>query len=147
MNGSWGLGVGKKIVLIPKPKSLTPNKKTMIKDYKDLRIWQQGMELVEMVYIEMKNMPKEELYGLTNQIKRAAVSVPSNIAEGHSRGTKEFIRFLRIAQGSLVELETQLILTIRLKMLEETKINPLLNHLVGLKKQIHTLKRKLKEKL
>lgn len=119
----------------------------MIRDYKDLRIWQQGMELVEMVYIEMKQMHKEELYGLTNQIKRAAVSVPSNIAEGHSRGTKEFIRFLRIAQGSLVELETQLILTIRLKMLEETKINSLLNYIVGLKKQIHTLKRKLKEKL
>lgn len=119
----------------------------MIRDYKDLRIWQQGMDLVEMVYTEMTQMPKEELYSLTDQIKRAAVSIPSNIAEGQSRGTKEFLRFLRIAQGSLAELETQLILTTRLKMLKETKVNPMLDNIVGLKKQIHTLKRKLKEKL
>src|SRR5690625_7583157 len=77
--------------------------KDMIKDYKDLRIWQQSMDLVKMVYQVMGKMPREELYSLTDQIKRAAVSIPSNIAEGQARGTREFLHFLRIAQGSLAE--------------------------------------------
>ena len=105
----------------------------MISDYKELRIWQQAMDIVVEVYQQMKKMPKEEIYSLTDQIKRAAVSVPSNIAEGQARGTKEFIHFLRITQGSLAEMETQLILTIRLQMLEEKTVNPILNKIVSLR--------------
>lgn len=116
----------------------------MIKDYKDLRIWQQGMDLVVMIYSIMKQMPKDELYGLTDQIKRAAVSVPSNIAEGQARTGKEFLRFLRITQGSLAELETQLILTTRLEILNENEIEPILIQITSLRKQIFSLMKKIK---
>lgn len=119
----------------------------MIKDYKELRIWQQSMELVMEVYELMKLMPKTELYGLTDQMKRSAVSIPSNIAEGQARGTKEFLHFLNIALGSMAELETQLLLTIKLNMLSEEKVNSLLPKIISLKKQTHSLRRKLKEKL
>ena len=111
----------------------------MIRDYKDLRVWQQGISLVKMIYSVMLLMPKEELYSLTDQIKRAAVSVPSNIAEGQARGAKEFRHFLRIAQGSLSELETQLILTTELQMLNQTEISPILDCITSLKKQINSL--------
>jgi len=87
--------------------------------YRDLIAWQKSMELVEVVYTLSKEFPKEELYGLTSQIRRAAVSVPSNIAEGHGRGTPaEFAHFLSIAYGSLRELETQLIIAQRLKYIK-----------------------------
>nr|WP_235208289.1 four helix bundle protein [Saccharicrinis fermentans] len=92
----------------------------------------------------MKQMPKEELFSLTNQIKRAAVSIPSNIAEGQSRGTKEFIHFLRIAQGSLAELQTQLLLTTDLEMIPAAQITPILTELESLSKQINSLIAKLR---
>ena len=80
-----------------------------INSFRDLRVWQAGMELVEQVYLLTKSFPKQEIYGLTSQIQRAAVSVPSNIAEGHTREhSKEFLHHLSIAQASLAELETQL---------------------------------------
>ena len=79
--------------------------------YKDLIAWQKAMDLVCLIYETTKTFPKEELYGLTNQIRRAAVSVPSNIAEGHSRkSSAEYKNFLSIARGSLAEIETQFIL-------------------------------------
>lgn len=124
---------------------LTKNYTTMSKvmNFKELRIWQQAMELTKNVYILMREMPKEELYGLTNQIKRASVSVPSNIAEGQSRGTKEFIHFLKIAKGSLAELETQLILTRELEMTIQEKIAPLTESIESLARQINSLINKL----
>ena len=77
--------------------------------YRDLIVWQKGMLLCKEVYLLTKNFPKEEIYGLTSQIRRCAVSIPSNIAEGKGRGRdKEFVRFLRISLGSLYELNTQL---------------------------------------
>ena len=83
--------------------------------HKDLEIWKLGIKLVENVYKASHQFPKEELYGLTSQIRRSAVSVPSNIAEGAARsGSAEFIRFLYISLGSLSELETQLIIAERL---------------------------------
>lgn len=115
-----------------------------IQNYKELRIWQQSMQLVKAVYLIMRQMPAEELYSLTNQIKRAAVSVPSNIAEGQARGTKEFRHFLRITQGSLSELETQLLLTIELEMLPPAEIKPMVEDITSLKKQIYSLMKKLK---
>ena len=79
--------------------------------YKDLLIWQKGIEIVKEVYLLCKELPKEELYGLTSQIKRSSVSIPSNIAEGWGRNyTKSYIQFLKYSRGSLLELETQIII-------------------------------------
>ena len=80
-----------------------------IQSFKDLLVWQKSRALVINVYDITKEFPKEEVYGLTNQIRRCAVSIPSNIAEGFGRGSRtEYARFLRIAKGSLFELETQM---------------------------------------
>jgi four helix bundle protein len=85
------------------------------RNYRDLFAWQRAMDLVTGVYHVTQSFPKSELYGLTNQLRRAAVSVPSNIAEGQGRGSdREFAQFLRIAHGSLREVETQLIIAERL---------------------------------
>ena len=82
-----------------------------IKTYKDLLIWQKGILLAEHAYVLTKDFPQDEIYSLTNQIKRSAVSISSNIAEGYGRNsTKRYVNFLKIARGSLYELETQLIL-------------------------------------
>jgi four helix bundle protein len=79
--------------------------------YKELIVWQKALLLVKHIYLITKSFPSSELYGLTNQMRRAAVSVPSNIAEGQMRGSPaEFARFLAIARGSLAELETQMII-------------------------------------
>lgn len=83
----------------------------MAKTFKDLIVWQKAMELAVGVYSIVRFLPKEETYALSDQIRRAVVSVPSNIAEGHARQTpKEFVQFLCIARGSRAELETQLLL-------------------------------------
>ena len=81
------------------------------KNYRDLIVWQKAMELVMLIYRTTKSFPKEEVYGLTSQMRRAAVSIPSNIAEGQGRNTKRDLRnFLAIAMGSLRELETQILI-------------------------------------
>lgn len=90
--------------------------------HKDLDIWKLGIELVVEVYKLTDNFPKEEIYGLTAQMRRCAVSVPSNIAEGAARNSKkEYLKFLYISLGSLSELETQLIIAQRLNYLENSK--------------------------
>src|SRR5690554_1288452 len=115
-------------------------------NFKKLKIWQSAMNLVILVYRQMKLMPKDETYGLTSQIKRSAVSIPSNIAEGRARGSKEFIHFLKIAQGSLFELETQLLITVNLEMLSHEPIEQIINQNISpLKKQIFALIAKLKQ--
>lgn len=82
-----------------------------IKSYKDLLIWQKGIKIVTLVYQIVNSFPKEELYALTSQLKRASVSIPSNIAEGYGRNTdKSFGHFLNISRGSLFEIETQLLI-------------------------------------
>ncbi|MEM1377495.1 MAG: four helix bundle protein [Pseudomonadota bacterium] len=86
-----------------------------IQDYRDLTVWREGMTLAELVYAMTADFPSTELYGLTSQMRRSAVSIPSNIAEGFGRAQrKPFIQFLRVAQGSLKELETQIELSSRL---------------------------------
>jgi len=88
-----------------------------IKSYQDLEVWQRGMDLAEMAYKLTANFPKEEMFGMTSQIRRAATSIPANIAEGWGRNsTAEFQHYLRIAQGSLRELETHLLLAVRIKL-------------------------------
>jgi four helix bundle protein len=83
-----------------------------IESYKDLRVWQMGVEVVQGCYELTKRFPKDELFGMTSQIRRASVSVPANIAEGYGRDNRgEYVQFLRIAQGSLKELETHLIVS------------------------------------
>jgi four helix bundle protein len=98
------------------------------KNFRDLRVWQLGMQLAEEVYRLSQHFPKCETYGLASQIQRAAVSVPANIAEGHAMGSsKDFLRFLAIAQGSLAELETHLLLAERLKYGPATQIDPIVS--------------------
>jgi four helix bundle protein len=85
----------------------------------NLKVWQEAMQLVKAVYAATTSFPKEESYDLTSQIRRAAISISSNMAEGAARtGTKEFLRFLSIARGSLSELETQIILARELNIYE-----------------------------
>ncbi|NEQ87198.1 MAG: four helix bundle protein [Moorea sp. SIO2I5] len=94
-----------------------------INNFKDLIIWQKGMDIAEKCYLLTKFFPKDELYGMVQQIRRAAVSIPANIAEGYGRrSTAEYIRFLNIAQGSINELETHLILSSRVGLSKQTDI-------------------------
>jgi four helix bundle protein len=94
-----------------------------VRTHKDLDIWVRGINFVEQIYKATKKFPREEIYGLTSQIRRAAVSYPSNIAEGAARSsTKEFIQFLYIALGSLSEIETQIIIAVKLGYLSADKL-------------------------
>ena len=97
--------------------------------YKELRVWQKAMDLVIETYQLFKFLPKEENYGLRDQMRRAVVSIPSNIAEGQARkNKKEFIHFLYIAQGSLAELQTQLEICLRLGYLQKDQITNAFNY-------------------
>ena len=117
-----------------------------MKTHIDLDVWKLSMDLVENIYKLSAQFPKEEMYGLTSQIRRAAVSVPSNIAEGASRqGNKEFIQFLYISLGSLSEVETQLMLSERLQFVEN--IQPVLNNTITIKKMLNGLITHMKGRL
>jgi len=102
-----------------------------MKTHKDLDVWKISIEMVTMIYQITGNFPKEEMYGLTNQMRRSAVSVPSNIAEGAGRNSsKEFVQFLHFAIGSLSELETQLIIAFNLKYIsneQKQKMDVIMN--------------------
>jgi carbamoyl-phosphate synthase large subunit len=114
------------------------------KHYKDLLVWQKGMLLAKLVYQLTQKFPIEERYGLTSQLRRAAVSVPSNIAEGQARkGTNEFLQFLSIAEGSLAELDTQLSLSVELGFSQQPAVEPALKEIDELQKMLVSLKRKL----
>ena len=117
-----------------------------IRSYKDLKIWQKGIDLVVEIYETIKRFPREELYGLSDQIKRCAVSIPSNIAEGQSRQhTAEFRQFLYIALGSLAELDTQLIIAYRLGYIDSNVSGSYTAKIIELRKMISTLTSKLKK--
>jgi four helix bundle protein len=89
-----------------------------VRNYQDLIVWQKAMDLVEQIYATTRNFPREEMYGLTSQLRRAAVSIPSNIAEGQGRRTTaDFVRHLSISYGSLREVETQALIAARLRYL------------------------------
>ena len=95
-----------------------------MKTHKDLDVWKESISLVKEIYTLTKNYPKDEIYGLTSQMRRCAVSIPSNIAEGSARNyDKEFIQFLYISLGSLTELETQLIISIEIKYINNYNFN------------------------
>jgi four helix bundle protein len=102
----------------------------MPQHYKDLIAWQRAMDFVSAVYDATDAFPKREMYSLSDQMRRAAVSVPSNIAEGQAHyRNREFLHFLRHARGSLAELETQVLIAQRREYLDQAKVNDLLNEL------------------
>jgi four helix bundle protein len=99
------------------------------KNYQDLIAWQKAMDLVEMIYGATRGFPREEIYGLVSQVRRATVSIPSNIAEGQGRTTtKEFQNFLSIAHGSIREVETQILIAQRLNYLQKDQAQQILDH-------------------
>ena len=110
----------------------------------NLKIWSKAIELVKKVYLLISELPKDEKYGLVSQIKRSSVSIPSNIAEGAGRNSnKEFKHFLSITNGSAYELQTQLILTIELKLLTKEKVQPLIDNCIELQKMNYSFQQKL----
>ncbi|MGD0299094.1 MAG: four helix bundle protein [Bryobacteraceae bacterium] len=119
----------------------------MVKSYRDLDVWRLGLDLAEAVYQCTSSFPKREIFGLTAQMRRAAVSVPSNIAEGRSRSsTKEFLQFLSIALGSLAELETQFELAIRLGYTDGA-VHPVMPLSDAVGKKLRCLQKSLRARL
>ena len=118
-----------------------------INSYKELLVWQNAMELVILVYDLTKTFPDSEKFGLVNQMTRAAVSIPTNIAEGWGRASrKSYIQFLRISRGSIMELETLLELSNKLGFVEEGIINSILDKIETTSKLLQGLIKKLEEK-
>jgi four helix bundle protein len=130
--------------------------------YRDLTVWQKAIDLVESLYRTTQGWPKEELYGLTNQAapvrstpalragggRRAAVSVPANVAEGQGRHSpKEFLHYLSIAEGSLHEVETHLLISYRLRYIDETSCDALMDQTAGVGRLLHGLVRHLRAQL
>jgi len=106
-----------------------------VRNYRDLLVWQKGVAFVKDVYLATKRFPSDERFGLTNQMRRAAVSIPSNIAEGHARQhRKEFRQFLHITLGSLAELDTQLIVARDLEYISDEEVAGLGDKLTELRK-------------
>ena len=115
-----------------------------ISSYKDLLVWQKSMEIVEETYRLVKQLPNDELYALSGQMRRAAVSIPSNIAEGQTRiSTREFVKFLSIARGSTAELETQFLICVRLDYLQQEQIKRVINLCSEVGKMLNALIGKL----
>jgi four helix bundle protein len=118
-----------------------------INSFRDLIVWQKSMQLVVGIYEITKKMPIEEKYGLTNQLRRAVVSVPSNIAEGWGRKSRgHYVQFLRIASGSLCETDTQLELAVRLSYFQEKDVVTLKGQLLEMEKMLRSLISKLELK-
>jgi four helix bundle protein len=119
-----------------------------VRDYRDLVVWQAAMRLAEKCYEATKACPRDELFGMTAQIRRASASIPANIAEGRGRqGTKDFLRFLSVARGSLVELETHLQLSHRVGLLPKEQLNELLARTDKISRMLTSLRRSLLAKL
>jgi four helix bundle protein len=119
-----------------------------IESYRDLAVWQRGMDLVVLAYELAQKLPAQEMYGLRSQIQRSAVSVPANIAEGHGRRhTGDFIHHLSIANGSLKELETLLLIAVRLGFLEPTEIEPAMRLAERISQMLTVLVRRLRERI
>jgi four helix bundle protein len=121
---------------------------SVVQSFKDLQVWQKSMDLAEMCYRLTAEFPRDEMYGMTAQARRAAVSVAANIAEGHGRETTgSFIQFLRMAQGSLKELETHLLLAERAEIASTEKIVPLLAECETIGKMLRSLIRSLQSRV
>ena len=111
-------------------------------------VWQKSMELVSTIYLATKAFPREEIYALTSQMRRAAISIPSNIAEGRSkRSTREFMRFVNMAAGSVAELETQLMIGEKLGYLSSKQLFPLLEKVAYIGRMLNNLHSGLEKRL
>jgi four helix bundle protein len=120
------------------------NSSVAIRDYKDLRVWQKAMELAERIYDVTRQFPSEEKFGIVSQMRRASVSVPSNLAEGQARNTTgEFVQFISHAEGSLAELDTQLRLSVALGFCEKTDLEAVAGLVTDLQKMLKGLRSKL----
>lgn len=119
-----------------------------MQNYRDLKVWQSAMQLAEGVYRITAPFPSHEMYGLTSQLRRAAVSIPSNLAEGHARSTtRDYLRFVGIAQGSLAEAETQVELAHRLGYVPADDLRTMLEQTNELGRMLHGLRSALTAKL
>lgn len=115
-----------------------------IQSHEDLIVWQKAVELSVLLYKLTDTFPQREMYGISAQMRRAAVSVPSNIAEGRRRGTtKDFAHFLRIAHGSIAELETQLLISRKLAFCDNESMNNIQSLITEISKMLHAIIRKL----
>jgi len=115
-----------------------------LKSYKDLLVWQKSLGMVKLIYELTRGFPQDERFGLVTQMRRAAVSVPSNIAEGQSRHTPgEFIQFISHAEGSLAELDTQLLIAIELGFCTQSQAEGLVSLVDELQKMLNGLRQKL----
>jgi four helix bundle protein len=121
--------------------------KSAISSYRELHVWQQAMDLAELCYRSTRSFPKEELYGAVMQIRRAAASIPANIAEGNGRENRgEYIQYLRIAQGSLKELETHILLSRRVELIARESAEHILDRCEVVGKMLRVLIRSLQSK-
>jgi four helix bundle protein len=120
---------------------------TTFKSYRDLDVWQRSMRLAKQIYQVTQKFPGDERFGLTNQLRRAAVSVPSNLAEGHARfGAGEFSRFISITMGSVAELETQILLSTDLGYIDDAIAHQLLRELDGIGKMLRGLAKSIQRR-
>jgi four helix bundle protein len=118
-----------------------------MKSFRELRVWQFAMDLVERIYRHTQKFPKEELYGLTSQIRRAVISIPSNIAEGHTREhLKEYLHHISIAQASLAEVETQFEIATRLHYASPEQLDQVLSEVQSLGRQLYALRNSLAQR-
>lgn len=119
-----------------------------VQSYRDLRVWQSAMDLAEDCYRLTKSFPRDEMFGLTSQIRRSAASIPANIAEGNGRElTRPYVQSLRIAQGSLKELETHLLLASRVGLLNSSLLSEVLERCEVVGKMLRSLIRKLQQRM
>ena len=118
-----------------------------VSSYRDLLVWRKGIDLVKSIYLTTQRFPADERFGLTAQIRRAAVSVPSNIAEGQARHTTgEFINSISHSEGSLAEVDTQLVIAIELGYCQQSEADKVFGLITELQKMLTSLRKKLQEK-
>jgi four helix bundle protein len=112
-----------------------------------LKVWQEAMSIAERAYLLTARFPKDEVYGMTSQIRRAAVSIAANIAEGHGReNSGSFIQFMRVSQGSLKELETHLLLAVRVRLVSVEEVGPMLQQCDELGRMLRSLIRSIQRR-
>ena len=120
---------------------------TTFKSYRDLEVWRRSMQLAKRIYQVTQSFPSDERFGLTNQLRRASVSVPSNLAEGHARfGAGEFSRFISIAMGSIAEIETQVLLSTDLGYIKQALTYELLADLETIGKMLRGLAKSINKR-
>jgi four helix bundle protein len=133
-----------KILSIKDRGKVTEAQRHKVKTYRDLLVWQKAMQLVTQIYSITNNLPREELYGLVSQIRRSAISIPSNIAEGYGRNSRnDYLRFLQISMGSIFELQTQLEICLNLNYLPENNHSEMYEQSREIERMLSSLVRKL----